>query len=243
MADGDDLAAALEGLSGLVTGKSRLEDTLTRISEFAVQAIPGADGAGLTLVRGDRVGSVVVSAEFVQAIEDVQYGIGEGPCITAMRERRTVRAGSLGGDAQWPRFGPRIGRMGVHSALSTPLLLDGEPVGALNVYACAKDAFGPEAARLGELFARPAAVTVTNASALHDLQLTVRQLNDALTNRATIDQAIGLLMARSGASPAEAFDRLRDMSQRSDTKLAVVAQRLLDDAVGRARARRATSDG
>jgi GAF domain-containing protein len=238
--DEDDLVAALSGLSGLIPARSRLEDTLTQVAQFAVQAIPRADGAGLTLLNGDERQAVVASHDFVRRIDDVQYAIEEGPCISAMRERRTVLAGSLGGDPQWPRFGPRIGRMGVHSALSLPLTVHDETIGALNVYARTKDAFDSEAARLGELFARPAAVSVVNAQALVGLQRTVDRLRGALTNRATIDQAIGLVMSRSGASPEEAFDRLRAMSQHSDVKLAVVARQLLDEAIARARARTAS---
>ena len=53
----------------------------------------------------------------------------------AVAEGRTFTSGNLGGEPQWPRFGPRIGRLGVHSALSLPLLLPNRVVGALNVYA------------------------------------------------------------------------------------------------------------
>ena len=77
--------------------------------------------------------------------------------------KRTVRSGSLGGEKMWPRFGPRVGRLGVHSALSLPLLLPDQVVGAINVYARGKDIFDEHAAELGELFARPAAVAVHNA--------------------------------------------------------------------------------
>jgi GAF domain-containing protein len=238
VSDDGDLDRALGGLSQLLTGHRPLDDTLTRVAQFAVQAIPCAEGAGLTLLRGDRPQTVVCSADFVRTIDDIQYGIGEGPCVTAVAEGRTVVAGSLGGDPQWPRFGPRVGRMGVHSALSLPLLLDDKPIGALNVYARPKHAFQAAAVRLGELFAKPAAVSVHSAQLIADLQRTVTQLSDALTSRATIDRAVGLLMSRTGAGPDEAFDRLRQLSQQTNTKLVVVADRLVDEAVSRVRGRR-----
>lgn len=46
-----------------------------------------------------------------------------------------MRSGSLGGEQRWPHFGPRAAQLGVHSALSLPLLLPGAVVGVLNVYA------------------------------------------------------------------------------------------------------------
>ena len=237
--DDDGLEASLTGLSGLLTGPRPVQETLVRIAEFAVRAIPGAEGAGLTMLEDDRPQTVVASAEFVHAIDDVQYGLGEGPCLLAVESRSTQTSGSLGGDARWPRFGPRVGRMGVHSALSLPLLLPDRVVGALNVYAHGKVAFGSEAVRIGELFARPAAVSVHNAQILAQSQRLAEQLGAALVNRAVIDQALGVIMSRTGATPEEAFERLRAMSQSQHVKVAEVSRALLDEAVRRARARQA----
>jgi transcriptional regulator with GAF, ATPase, and Fis domain len=236
--DDDELDASLTGLSGLLTGHRPLRETLVHIAEFAVQAIPGAEGAGLTMLEDDHPQTVVASAEFVHAVDDVQYGLGEGPCLLAVESRLTQTSGSLGGEARWPRFGPRVGRMGVHSVLSLPLLLPDRVIGAMNVYAHAKDAFGPEAVRIGELFARPAAVSVHNAQILAQSQRLAEQLTAALTSRAVIDQALGVIMSRTGASPDEAFGRLRAMSQAQHLKVSEVARVLLDEAIRRARARK-----
>jgi hypothetical protein len=172
----------------------------------------------------------------------VQDRLGEGPCLLAVATGETHTSGSLGGEARWPRFGPRIGRMGVHSVLSLPLLLPDRVVGALNVYAHPKDAFDASSVRIGELFARPAAVSVYNAQVLAQSQLLAAQLRDALTNRAVIDQALGIVMSRTGAGPEEAFERLRTRSQAEHVKVAEVSRLLVDEAVRRARSRSA-ADG
>ena len=52
-----------------------------------------------------------------------------------------------------------------------------------------------------------------------------------------IDQAIGIIRSRSGGSADEAFERLTHISQTENVKLHVVAERLVDEAVRRARAR------
>jgi GAF domain-containing protein len=215
-----------------------LEDLLTRVATYAVRAIPGADGAGLTLIEVDRADTIVKSEPFVREVDDIQYGLGEGPCISAAATGTTMRSGSLGGDHRWPRFGARVGRLGVHSVLSLPLRAGDEVVGAMNVYAHAKDAFDERAERLGELFAVPAAIAVQNAQILAQTQRLAANLQAALTHRAVIDQAIGILMSRSGATADEAFTRLRDLSQREHTKLAVVAADVVHAAVNRARSRR-----
>jgi GAF domain-containing protein len=239
----DELSASLAGLSGLLTDSRPLRETLIEIADFAVRAIPGADGAGLTMLEADRPQTVVASAEFVHAVDDVQYALGEGPCLLAVASRATQTSGSLGGETRWPRFGPRVGRMGVHSVLSLPLLLSDRVVGAMNVYAHAKNAFGPAAVRIGELFARPAAVTVHNAQVLAQSQRLAAQLGEALTSRAVIDQALGVLMSRTGANPEEAFARLRAMSQSQHVKVAEVARVLVDEAVRRARSRPSAPGG
>jgi len=239
-----DLEESLRELAALVTGSLGLQDVLAHVATFAVRAIPGADGVGVTLLSAERgVGQVLAASHpFVAEIDEIQYvTLNEGPCITAALERRTVRSGSLGGEKMWPRFGPRVGRLGVHSALSLPLLLSERAVGAINVYSREKDAFDDRAAELGELFATPAAVAVHNAQILAQAQELTVQLQAALSSRPIIDQAIGILRGRSGGSAEEAFGRLRAISQADHVKLVDVAQHIVDEAVRRARARHTSS--
>ena len=240
--DAEHLYDAMGELAGLVTESFGLPELLTHVATFAVRAIPGADGAGVTLLRLDRPDNMVqvlaASHPFVSEIDEIQYTtVREGPCIAAALERRTVRSGSLGGEKMWPRFGPRVGRLGVNSALSLPLLVADQVVGAINVYARAKDAFGDHAAELGELFASPAAVAVHNAQVLAQAQALAAQLHTALSSRPIIDQAIGILRSRSGGTGEEAFAALRQMSQADHVKLINIAQKIVDEAVRRARAR------
>ncbi len=241
-ADKADLQAGITDLTSLVAGSLGLDVLLERVAAAAAHAIPGADGAGVTLLRIDSgqntVEALAASHPFVSVIDEIQYvTVQEGPCITAALERRTVRSGSLGGEKMWPHFGPRVGRLGVHSALSLPLLLPGQLVGAINVYAHGKDVFDDHAAELGELFAAPAAVAVHNAHILTQALTLAAQLQAALATRPVIDQAIGLLLGRSGGTAADAFARLRAISQHEHLKVSEVAQRIVDDAVRRARAR------
>lgn len=246
-ADHADLQASLAALAGLVAGAQGLDELLGRVATYAANAIPGADGAGVTLLKivgaEHRVAALAASHPFVSEIDEIQYVTAkEGPCITAAIEGHTVRSGSLSEERMWPRFGPRVGRLGVRSALSLPLMLPpGETVGAINVYARRANAFDDHAAHLGELFATPAAVAVHNAQLLSQAQALAAQLQNALSTRPVIDQAIGLLRGRTGGTADEAFARLREISQSEHVKLAEVAQRIVDEAVRRARARHSGS--
>src|SRR5215216_1062488 len=77
-AEDEDLRDSLAGLSRLASNRLPLEDLLTQVATYAVQAIPGADGAGLTLLEEGRSNTIVATAPFVRQIDDVQYGMGQG---------------------------------------------------------------------------------------------------------------------------------------------------------------------
>jgi GAF domain-containing protein len=234
----DDLQDSLTRLGQLATGLLPLEDSLTRVAEYAVRAIPGAEGAGLTLLEENRSDTIVSTADFVARIDDIQYSLGQGPCISAARNRQTVMSGSLGGDRRWPQFGSRVARLGVHSVVSLPLVTDEGVLGAMNVYAHDKNAFTADAGRLGELFTVPAAIAVQNAQVLAQTKRLASQLQAALSSRGVIERALGIMMSRSGGTEADALDRLRTLSQNQHEKLPVVAQSIVQEAVRRARARR-----
>ena len=241
-ADEHDLRKSLADLARLGSNHLGLEDLLTRVATYAVRAIPGADGAGLTLLEEGHSKTIVTTAPFVQEIDDIQYGIGQGPCITAAAEARTVRSASLGADTRWPRFGGRIARLGVHSVVSLPLITPDGVVGAMNVYAHDKNTFDDRAVELGEIFAVPAAIAVQNAQVLEQARRLASRLQTALQTRGVIDRAVGIMISRSGGTEEEALARLRSLSQHEHRKLAEVAKQVVDEAVRRARARHRDGD-
>ena len=241
-ADEIDLYAGLKGVAGLVAGARGMIDLLGDVAAFAAQAIPGVDGVGVALVQphdhAPRVQTWAATAVFVHEIENVQFEeLHEGPCITCMESRRPCVSGSLGSDRRWPHFAGRVARMAVHSALSLPLTVGDEVIGSINAYARSRDAFGQHAVQLGAQFAGPAAVSVYNAQLLAATQERTKALQRALDSRAVIDQAIGIIRSRSGVSAEVAFDRLTRLSQAENIKLYLVAERMVEEAVRRARAR------
>lgn len=241
-ADDDDLEAGLSGLAGMVAGARSVAELLTEVAQFAAHAIPGVDGAGVSLIGKSeptlRIEAWAATAEVVRDIDTLQYDVhNEGPCITCMHTRHPVVSGSLSEDNRWPRFGVAVARLGVHSALSLPLMIGDLVIGAINAYAHHRDAFGEHAVTLGSQFAGPAAVSVHNGQLLSATRERAEQLQRALGSRAVIDQAIGIIRSRSGGGAEEAFAGLVKISQHENVKLHVVAERLVDEAVRRAHAR------
>lgn len=232
-----DLDAAVTALSRLGANPFGFEALLVEVATFAVQAIPGADGAGLAMSQEERADTVVTTAEFVRRVDDIQYGLGEGPCISAAEQAQTVLSGSLGTDQRWPRFARRVAGLGVRSAVSVPLIAPGAVIGAINVYAHRENAFDARAAALGELFAVPAAIAVQNAQVLDQTRRLVAQLEHAVQTRGSVDRAVGIIISRTGATAEEALAHLRRVSQSEHRALADIADSLVAAAANRARAR------
>lgn len=231
------LRSSLAMLSTLPAGQLVLEEALTCVASLALDAVPGADGAGLTLHEEDRPHTMVATAPFVSDVDKVQYGLGQGPCIVAVAAGGTVISPSLGSDERWPKFGSKVARMGVHSALSLPLLAPEGVLGSINIYARAKGAFDGRAAQLGESFAVPAAVAVQNAQVLAQTKRLAQQLQAALSSRAVIDRAIGIMLSCSGGTADDTMKRLRMLSQHGHRKVHQVAQSIVDEAIRRAETR------
>lgn len=227
------------GLSSVVFGDRPLAELLRQVAVMAVSTVPGSDGAGLTVVEPDRPVVTVASGDVVAAMDAMQYELAEGPCIEAAAVGHSQMSGSLGGDGRWPRFGPRAGRLGVHSVLSLPLIAAEAPLGSLTVYGYRREAFGADAVAIAERFGATASVTVANAVVLEQSRRLTRRLAARLRSQAAIEQAIGVLMARNGAGPDEAFEALKAISQAERIKLVEVAETLVAQAVARVRARRA----
>ncbi|HSH23710.1 MAG TPA: GAF and ANTAR domain-containing protein [Acidimicrobiales bacterium] len=118
----------------------------------------------------------------------------------------------------------------VHSVLSLPLSVNGRGLGALNFYARAKGAFSGDDEEVAGLFARQAAVSLANSSAYWGATALVDQLTEALTSRAVIDQARGVIMGVQGCTADDAFDVLRRASQRENKKVRDFAHGIVERA-------------
>jgi hypothetical protein len=73
----------------------------------------------------------------------------------------------------------------------------------------------------------------TELAAEYDRLMTENeQLRRAMSSHAVIDQAIGAVVVLGQIAPEEGWRALRDVSQRTNTKLRTVAEHLLDYAQG-----------
>ncbi|MGH8774115.1 MAG: GAF and ANTAR domain-containing protein [Jiangellaceae bacterium] len=181
------------------------------------------------LVRDGVPRSVALATETARELDLLQYEYGDGPCLQATVGREVTTA-DLVDDERWGFYRIQMLAHGIQSVLSIPLDVDEQMVGALNMYSQDEAAFDGHTRVLARLVAGHCSIVVTGAVRHRDQVVLNEQLRTALTSRATIDQAVGVVMAHRGCPPDQAFDVLRTASQNGNVKLRVIAQEVVDRA-------------
>lgn len=192
-----------------------------RIVAAAVSEIPNATHAGLSLFFARSVRTESASDPIVEKVDQAQYDAGEGPCLTAGWERKTVLANDLAHESRWPNFAARAVDLGIRAMLAVQLFVENDSMGALNLYSSEADAFDSDDENVALLLGAHAAV----AMSAHRMRA---NFDIALTSRDLIGQAKGILMERYKIGGQQAFELLVWASQHSHTKLRDVAQTLAE---------------
>jgi GAF domain-containing protein len=212
-------------LSRVVLVDRTLEQVLGDITALAARGIPGAESTSITLIRGERPFTAAHHGEMALAADELQYERGYGPCVDAGSGNDVLRVDDMRTETRWPDYVSRVLETGVRSSLSVPLPYQGTSIGALNVYSTRPAAFStPESLDAGLQVAEAIAVAVVNADAHSQVRDQARNMRVAMDSRAVIEQAKGVLMAQRHVDADQAFDILREASQRYNRKLRDIAE-------------------
>ncbi|MFC9363342.1 ANTAR domain-containing protein [Rhodococcus sp. NPDC057014] len=206
---------------------ARVPGFLGQLCHWAVDTIPGAQMAGITAIGAD--GTVTTPACSDQRVVDVdadQYRTGQGPCLEAAATGVVVRVRIDELPERWPAFAAAVRGLGVRSYLSAPLRLDGDHVGALNLYGTDDHGFGELDVALLRIYTTFGAAVVGLSRDVGTALDEVAGLRTAMASRAVIEQAKGALMSSRGLSE-DAFTVLVEVSQRENVKLAEIARRIV----------------
>jgi GAF domain-containing protein len=223
MADRFDIAAALAEAAREMNTARGTGATLSGIVEAARVAIPGIDHAGVTLAHRDgRVETRAWTDQMVCELDALQYELGEGPCLEAIRDEPLVVVEHARHEQRWPRFIPRALPLGLRSMMGIRLFADEQTLGALNLYGTTHDTFGADVEPIAELFATHAATALGHARREDGL-------NTALATRKVIGQALGIVMERFSLDQDRAFEYLTRVSSHGNVKLRDVATRIVED--------------
>jgi transcriptional regulator with GAF, ATPase, and Fis domain len=195
--------------------------TLQSVVERAVEVVPGCDWASVTLRRRrNRTETVASSGDVALQADQLQYELGEGPCLEAAATGEPRLSNHLKSSAHWPRWGPRAAALGVQSLLGIQLATVDEVLGALNFYSANPDAFTREDVDLAEVYTTHATNALTAARMSSGLRT-------ALHSRHMIGVAQGILMHHYGLSMEQSFELLRRYSSHTNTRLSEVAEHVV----------------
>lgn len=212
------LSAQMADVARLLRSESKdTESVLHAISKSAVESVPGAEYASVTLVTGKgQVQTPVMIGDLAGKSDELQQELGEGPCIRSALSEETVRIDDMATDTRWPAFAAGAIELGIKSMICFCLYIENENFGALNLHSSTPNSFDDESVSIGSLFAAHAAIAF---SAVRERD----QIRAALTNRDIIGQAKGMIMERYGLDPDESFRLLARLSQDANVKLAEIA--------------------
>lgn len=214
-------------LTEYFVGDRTLGDTLHRVAELTMRALPQTTHVGITMMVHGQPGTAIFTHPDTPEIDQAQYQNGTGPCLDAFRDGRPYVIESMFAPGDWQPFRDSAAEHGVLSSLSLPLITQHGPIGALNLYADTEQAYGPEDLDVGSRFAFQAAFVLANAQAYWDARTLSENLELAMASRATIEQAKGMIMGAQGVSADEAMELLVRQSQHQNVKVRDLAAEIV----------------
>lgn len=185
---------------------------LVRLCAACLSALP-VSGVGVALMTDDGPSGVVLEATDARArqLEELQFSLGEGPCVEASRTGRAVLEPDLtaAGPARWPGFGMAVLAAGVRAIFAFPLRVGAIRVGVLDLYRDAPGHLTTLEFTDATAFADAATVVVLHLQHHSEEDGARAALIGPMDSRAAVHQATGMIAVQLGVNLAEALLRLR----------------------------------
>ncbi|HZS19384.1 MAG TPA: GAF and ANTAR domain-containing protein [Pseudonocardiaceae bacterium] len=224
---------SLAELQALLLESDTLHHFLDRLAQLTGQVLPEGNSCGVTVRQHSRAVTLAASDEQARRIDQLQYDLDEGPCLDTLATGKTHYIVDTVTETRWPCFCPAAHEQGVRSCLGLPLTGPTGLMGCYNLYSLRRDAFAPDTRGPLEVFAGNAAGALAVARKLADQAQMSDDLREALTSRAVIDQATGIIMAQQRCGAGEAFDTLRRASQHRNVKVRRLATEIISQVSGK----------
>jgi GAF domain len=169
-------------------------------------------GAGVVLVSASRaLGNVCASDPKTEAVEEVQYTLGEGPCVDAFASKAPVLVPDLASPelTRWSGFRDGALDLGVRAAFGFPMLMGSLCVGALNLYHDQPGELTAEQFADAVLVAHVVTRTLLGWQSLADSGSVAWQLEQVPVHRAAVHQAAGMISVQATVSVGDGLALLR----------------------------------
>jgi GAF domain-containing protein/ANTAR domain-containing protein len=223
----EQLLAAVDGHRG-----AKAAD---RLCEACVVLL-NIDAAALSLIfDGATTGTLGSSSDSARRLDEVQFTVGEGPCVDSIATRRPVLVVDLfdPDDRRWPAFSPAMLAHQIRAVFALPVVVAGEYIGALDLFRHQPGPLDRENLGGALVAAEVAGIPLLDLLSA-DLQAAI---GDPASNawadlnalsRAEVGQATGMLMAQLDIDPAEALVRLRAHAYATGRSATDIARDILD---------------
>lgn len=196
-----------------------------RLCDVSVD-VTGMSGAGIMLISANASqGSVCTTNQVSALIEDLQYTLGEGPCVDAYRQREPVLEPDLAGapSERWLAFTPPAVEAGVRAVFGFPIQIGAACLGALNLYRDQPGELTHEQHADALVLAGVAARAVLDLQAGAPAGELAEALADSGNFRLVVHQASGMISAQLDVGVAEALVRLRAYAFANNRRITDVA--------------------
>jgi hypothetical protein len=206
--------ARTNGLSGL----------LERLC-LAILPVLSAWGAGISMMTTDGIRGVCVASDPVsQHVDDLQFVLGEGPCMDAFDDRRPVLVTDVADTAaRWPLYAAAAEQAGVRAVFAFPLQVGGARLGVFDVFRREVGSLTAEQLTDALLFTDVAVSTILDRQE-NAAEHRSDDVAEAVQHRAELFQAQGMVMVQLGVPLSEAMARLRAHAYAHDVGLDEVAR-------------------
>jgi transcriptional regulator with GAF, ATPase, and Fis domain len=219
--------AYADAVSALVA-QHDVADVLVRLVDNCAELFPADAVAVLVSDRSDRLELLSATSHRAEELELLQVQLAAGPCVDAItsgeRQSATTAEEIV---ARWGSVGTAIVAAGFHTVHAFPLHWRGRAFGGLNVFVREASEASAEALQVGQTLADIATLVVVHSSDVPHDQVTAR-IHEAVTARAAVEQAKGVLAYRNNVDMAEAYRLLLDQVRRSGTTLGEEAHQVVE---------------
>jgi hypothetical protein len=199
---------------------------LRRLCVAAVKAIP-ATGAGLSVMTDGGVRGLAAASDAAsERIDELEFALGEGPCLEAFLSRRPVLEADLaaGGRTRWPLYAAAAQEEGVRAAFAFPLQIGATRLGVLDLQLTAEGPLSGQELTRALSFADVATSMLLNAQDEAPPGAAADGLDEALSYHYQLHQAQGMVMVQVGVSLTAALAVLRAYAYAHDRQLDDVAR-------------------
>jgi transcriptional regulator with GAF, ATPase, and Fis domain len=205
-----------------------LIDFLQTLAERCVELLD-VSAAGIMLAdRNGQLRHIACSEERMRLVELFELQLEEGPCFDAYRDGSAVVCDTSEEVArQWPNFAPGAVEHGFVAVSAVPLRLRTQVIGSLNLFSSSPGALGSPDLRVAQAMADVATIGILQERAVSDARDMSAHLEHALHSRVAIEQAKGIIAARTNISVDAAFESIRAYARNHNELLRATAEQII----------------